>query len=292
MKNNIIVFALLSIAYMACTKEQMPSGLNLYDTINTKDTSYVISVTPSPQTKHILMEEATGVRCPNCPAGSELVHTLQGQYTNRIYAVSVYSAFLNQFYPPALYNFNSTDADTLVTFLGSTATGTMKPSAVIDRVPTNYAAGEPYFFNKEDWASIIASRITMTTPLNLELDVLPNGSDYYLKSKVTFTDTISVNLAMSVYVLEDSVIDLQEFPSSVVKSDYVHNHILRKLVTPVSGSTFLGNIPTKEKGRVFERTFEITLPSNVLNKNHVKLLCFVHKTGASKEVLQVEEIDL
>jgi len=68
--------------------------------------------------------------------------------------------------------------------------------------------------------------------------------------------------------------------------------VLRKIITPIGGDGFLDDIPTKEKGRSFACTFEITLPSNVLNKNHVKLLCFVHKTGASKEVLQVEEIDL
>ncbi|MEN9338712.1 MAG: hypothetical protein RIQ62_24 [Bacteroidota bacterium] len=288
MKNNIIVFALLSIAYMACTKEQMPSGLNLYDTINTKDTSYVISVTPSPQTKHILMEEATGVRCPNCPAGSTAVKDLQTANPGRIYPVSVYSPFLNEFYAPALYNFNTTDAEDLVNNLGGDPS---KPSATIDRLTTGNTV-VPYFFAKQDWAATVANRLTKTTPVNLELEVLPNGADYYLKSKVTFTDTLTAGLALSVYVLEDSVVDLQEFPSSVIDTHYVHKHILRDIITPISGSDFLNDIPTKEKGRVFERTFEITLPSNVLNKNHVKLLCFVHKTGASKEVLQVEEIDL
>lgn len=289
MKNKIIVFALLSIAYMACTKEQMPSGLNLYNTINTLDTGYVlIDSIPAAQTKHILIEEATGVRCPNCPAGSTAVKDLQTANPGRIYPVSVYSPFLNEFYAPALYNFNTADAEDLVINLGGDPA---KPSATIDRLTTGNTV-VPYFFAKQDWAATVANRLTKTTPVNLDLEVLPNGSNYYLKSKVTFTDTLTAGLALSVYVLEDSVIDLQEFPSSVIKTDYVHNHVLRDIVTPISGASFLNMFATKDKGRVIENTFEITLPSNVLNKNHVKLLCFVHKTGASKEVLQVEEIDL
>lgn len=290
MKKILSILAIVSLVWTSCLKEQMPSGLNLEDLIQTVDTTYLISSIPTAQTKHILMEEPTGVRCPNCPDGAELMHDLKLANPGRIISVSVYSPFLNDSVPPAKYNFNTTDAEELVNFLGGDPS---KPTASIDRIPTGYVTPPiPYFFSKADWASKVASTLTKTTPLNLELNVLPNGTDYYLKSKVTFTDTMSASLVMSVYIIEDSVIDLQEFPASVIDLNYVHNHVLRKMVTPVSGSNFLDTIPTKEKGRVFERTFSITLPTNIVNAAHVKLICFVHKTGASKEVIQVEEVDL
>lgn len=290
MKKILCLFSLVSLTWLACQKEQIPSGLNLYDSIQTVDTTYLISAIPSAQTKHIFMEEPTGVRCPNCPDGAELMHDLKIANPGRILSVSVYSPFLNDSVAPAKYNFNTPDAEELVNFLGGDPS---KPTSSIDRIPTNYVTPPiPYFFSKTDWASKVAAELTKTTPLNLELNVLPNGSDYYLKSKVTFTDTFTSSLAMSVYIIEDSVIDLQEFPASVIELNYVHNHVLRKMVTPVSGSNFLDTFPTKEKGRVFERTFNITLPANIVNAAHVKLICFVHKTGASKEVIQVEEVDL
>ncbi|MBK7764154.1 MAG: Omp28-related outer membrane protein [Bacteroidetes bacterium] len=290
MQKNILLVLMIGLVWMACTKEQLPSGLNLKDLIKTEDTTYLISTIPTAQTRHILMEEPTGVRCPNCPDGAELMHDLKIANPGRILSVSVYSPFLNDSVPPAKYNFNTPDAEELVNFLGGDP---QKPTSSINRIPTGYVTPPiPYFFSKADWATKVASELTKTTPLNLELNVIPNGTDYYLKSKVTFTESISDSLVMSVYIIEDSIIDLQEFPSSVIDLNYVHNHVLRKMVTPVSGSNFLSTMPIKEKGRVFERTFSITLPSNIVNPAHVKLLCFVHKTGASKEVIQVEEVDL
>ncbi|HNB80508.1 MAG TPA: Omp28-related outer membrane protein [Chitinophagaceae bacterium] len=290
MNNYFFGFAVLMAAFVSCTKEQIPPGLILHDPIQTVDTTYMTGTIPAAQTKRILMEEPTGVRCPNCPEGAVLLHDLITTHPGRILSASVYSPFLNEFKTPAKYNFNTTDAEDLVNFLGGDPS---KPTASIDRIPTNYVTPPlPYFFQKADWPTIVAAELLKTTPVNLELQVIPNGSDYYLKTKLTFTDTITSGLAISVYILEDGVVDVQEFPSSVIDTAYVHNHILRKMVTPVSGMNFLDSIATKEKGRVFERTFPISIPSNVLNKSNCSLLCFVHRTGSSKTVLQVDEIKL
>lgn len=277
---------------LACVKEQIPAGVILQTTVSFTDTTYTISTIPAPQARVIFVEEATGVKCVNCPAGAAELKAIKTANPNRILSTAVYSPFLNDFSPPAKYDFNTQDAKDLVNFLG--AGDVSKPSAAINRTSSaaNQAStGSIYFYNKSVWNTTIQAMLSQTTPININLEVFPNGNDYRLKSKVTFTDTITADLGYSVFLIEDDVIDLQYSNVGEI-DDYEHMHVLRKIVTPMAGSAFLSSTPTKQKGTVFERTFDIVIPSNVVNKNNCHLICIVNKIGSSKEVLQASEIHL
>lgn len=271
----------------SCVKEKTPGSLILHNEINTKDTTYITTTIPAPQTRVILCEEATGVRCSNCPDGAKQMKNLVEQNPNKIIVAALYSNLLNNFLPPSTHDFNNKKVDSLVLYiLGGDP---WKPSAAINRIPTQGVL--PYFFDQTVWAGTINSLLTKTTPINLELSSIPNGNEYILKSKITFTDTLTAKLAVSAYLLEDSIIDYQLDKTTDVP-DYVHNHVVASILTPISGITFLDDIAQKEKGRVFERSFVFSIPTNVVNKAHCKLLCFIHKTGSDKEVLQAQEVEL
>ncbi len=298
MKIRISTIILAMALLTGCNKEQIPTGLLLHDELNTTDTTYMITNIPSAQTKKIFVEEATGVRCPNCPTGADLLRNLEAINPNKIISASIYSPFLNYFQPPAQYDFNNSDDSTLVFFLNNGDPS--KPEATIDRLETG---GTPkYFFDKTLWSSTIAGILSKSTPLNIDLSATPTGNtdEFLIKSKITFTDTFTAELGISIYLIEDHVVDYQD-SMAIAVLNYEHNHILRKIITPISGSSFLSTITTKEKGRVFEKFTTFTLPTmavlgtsprGIVNKSNLKLICFVHKTGSSKEVIHVEEIDL
>ena len=196
---SIIILVVASLA--GCNKEQIPSGLLLQDELNTTDTTYITSNIPSPQTKKIFVEEATGVRCPNCPTGAEILRNLKSTYSDKIISASIYSPFLNYFQPPAQYDFNNSDDSALVFFLNSSDPN--KPQATIDRLETG---GTPkYFFDKTLWNATIAGIISKTTPLNIDLSAIPTGNtdEFLITSKITFTDTITADLGISIYLIED-----------------------------------------------------------------------------------------
>jgi len=288
----VLGFGALALFALGCIKEQLPAGIVLTETVSFSDTTYTIAQIPAAQDRIIFVEEATGVRCTNCPDGANDLKNLKSTYPNRILSTAVYSPFLNYFQPPAKYDFNSQDALDLVTFLGGSDPS--KPSAAISRTtkPQNPAnTGNALFYSRSDWNTTIASLLTQKTPLNLDLQAFANGDNYRLKAKATFTDTITADLGFSVFLIEDDVIDLQYSNAGEI-DDYEHMHILRKVVTPVAGSAFLASTPTKTKGTVYERTFDIAIPSNVINKANCHLICIVNKMGASKEVLHASEIHL
>ena len=277
---------LIAILFVACTKEQVPAGLILNQTISFTDTTYTISQTPAAQEKVIFFEEATGVHCLNCPAGAAALQALKVANPNRILSAAVYSKFLNEFQSPAKYNFNSQDAQDLVEFLGGDPS---KPFAAIDRINN----GSGYFYDRNDWSTMVADLLTKSTPLNIDLSVTSFTEYYNLNAKITFTENIKQDLAISIFLIEDSVKDLQYFPSSVIDTNYIHNHILRKIVTPLTGISFLQEASTKYKGMVLERRFtNIRIPNTIIDKKHCKLVCFVNKVGTSKEIIHVQEIDL
>lgn len=283
-----IVVILMGIVFTtSCVKEKTPGSLILHNEINTKDTTYITNSVPAPQTRVILCEEATGVRCSNCPDGAKQMKSLSEQNPGKILVAALYSHFLNEFLPPSKHDFNNKKVDTLVNaILGGDPS---KPSSAINRLPTQGVL--PYFFDQTLWAGQINSMLTQKTPIHLELTSIPNGADYILKSKIIFTDTFTAPLATSVYLMEDSIIDYQLDKTTDI-DDYVHNHVVASILTPIAGVSFLNDITQKEKGRVFERSFVFSLPSNVVDKKHCKLLCFVHKTGSDKEVMQVQEVEL
>lgn len=288
----LIGFSALSLMVYGCVKEQIPAGLILDQTVSFTDTTYTVTPVPAAQTRIIFIEEATGVHCVNCPAGAAELRNLKAAHPGRILSTAVYSPFLNAFQAPALYDFNSQDALDLVNFLGNGDPS--KPSAAINRTTAanNQAnTGNSYFYSKSDWSGAITNMLPQTTPINIDLQAFVNGADYRLKSKVTFTDTITADLAFSVFLIEDDIIDLQD-STGVEIDDYEHMHVLRKIITPLAGSSFLNGVITKPKGTVFERTFDIVVPSSVLNKNNCHLICVVNKVGSSKEVLQASEIHL
>jgi hypothetical protein len=283
---------LIAILFFACIKEQKPAGIILTPTITFTDSIYTTSQIPVAQARVVFVEEATGVHCVNCPAGAAMLRGIKAANPNRILSASIYSPFLNTFTAPSKYDFNTQDALDLVTFLGNVDPS--KPSAAINRVaaPNNQNnTGNSYFYDRNDWNSVIANFLNTPTPVNLELNAEFINNAYKLNTKTTFTDNFSSDLAISLFVIEDGIVDLQD-STGVEIEDYEHEHVLRKILTPISGLNILATSPIKSKGTVLERTFYFEMPSKVLNKSNAKVLCFIHKVGSSKEILQVAEIDL
>lgn len=290
MKTSRILLVLSMALLSSCFKEQIPSGLLLTDAKNTADSTYITGTIPAAQTKHILFEEATGVKCANCPDGAKVLRDLKIQYPGKILSISIYSEFLNNFQAPAKYDFNTPDAMELVNFIEGK--DPQKPTSCINRLVT----GDPslvYFFKLSDWTGKVAAIKDETTPLNLSLEVSPTGTvdEYLVKTTTTFTQAWSGDIALTLCLLEDHVLDYQD--SGFVKlPNYEHNHILRKLITPVAGSPFKNATTAKEQGRVYEKFIKFTLPANVLNKANCQVIAYVHRTGGSKEVIHAQEVHL
>jgi hypothetical protein len=296
MKMKKIILALsVSIALFSnCKKELPPVGLILTETINANDTTYVISTIPNSQAKAVFVEEFTGVRCSNCPQGAKILAQLQNDNPGRVIVAKVHNNILSEPIKTSDPDLRCTDADAIADGLGGLNS---KPAATIDRlnVPGTSPANK-FFKTKEQWASYITPQLTKSTPINIELEkfIDASTSTYSVKSKFIFTNADTNKLAYSAYILENGVTATQDSiipPFNVQEiEDFEHEEVLRKILTPAITGTALPTIDA-EAGRVYERWFSFTPPANVINKNKMMIVVFVHNVSTG-EVIQAAELKL
>lgn len=294
MKKNFL-FLVLSAAsiLMSCT-EKIPlntggSGQAIIDT------TYVASV-ESQQLRNVLIEEATGVHCPNCPAGAEILKQAEEANPDRVIIVGLHGGSLT--YPingESKYDFRTDYAlNLIVSYFGGDPN---KPAAVFDRT----LQGTAYFVDaRGTWINIINERLTNTSPLNLDITSVYNAdsNDFIITVKGAYTASISKKQNLTIMVAEDSIIDAQDDGTQIIK-DYRHMHVLRDMVTPLTGTPILNDLSSIEAGRVFIKSFRYKIPTHDPEKGpewileHMNIIAFVHNNnGAEKEVQQVAETKL
>ena len=295
--NRILSFLFVGILFASC-KEQIPAGLVL-NSLTSKDTTYIDNNLETPQIKKVVIEELTGVACANCPDGSKQLRDFTTQYPDRIILAALHSGFLTTPPPNAIYDFRNSSADDLNLFLAGQL-NSPKPCATFDRAPVTINGDLTYFIVRGntggDWISALTDRLNKTTPVNIHLTSSfdENNKKVNVTAKLQFTQDVNENLALTLYVLESGKIDVQD-SANVELEHYEFNHVLQKIITPVSGEPILDSLPNKVKGRVLQKvfSFEPNLQGiNAWNIDKCVIVAIVHKTGSSKEILHAEEVNL
>jgi hypothetical protein len=265
--------------------------------VKSKDTTYLASQIETPQTKAVLIEELTGASCTNCPKGSKMLKDFQVQYPGKVIVTAIHSGFLTDPPPGAKNYFPNADADALRLFFdeGDPA----KPSATFDRTKASSGNSMGKYFvirgqTGTDWNTALQERLPITTPVNLTLSVVNEvgANKYKVTSTIHFTEAVSDKLALTIYLLEDGIIDKQEDKDLGTIDNYEFNHVFRKLITNVAGAPVLDSLATKEKGRVLKKIIDFEVDATKWNINNCHLVGLVHKTGASREVLQAVTVKL
>jgi hypothetical protein len=251
------------------------------------DTTYTEAV-PAADPKKVLVEEYTGVQCVNCPDGAQILKSYDSTHPNKIVVVGLHGGYLAEpIEGESKYDFRNEDVTNLMnSYFGNPPP---QPAAAIDRVK-----GPDGYFNttRVTWASFIDQRSALTPPVNVDLTSKYDSAHnkVVIKVKVAYTASISVKQHLSVWLLEDNLVDVQVYPDHH-DPNYVHNHVLRDFITPVIGASILDTIAVKEPGRVYERTFIYTPKKAEWNLDNCRIVAFVHNSeSGDKAVAQVAEV--
>jgi len=246
------------------------------------DTTYVLTTVEAPQTKKILLEDFTGVRCKNCPLGAAQAASLLATYPDKLIVVGQHSRFLATPYDgnPDLRAPESQELeDMLAPVLG-------KPSAAIDRrlFPGQSAILQPTI---NTWANLVSQQLSATTPVNLYIETAWDVTNRNLKVTVTlhYTGTETGDNRLSVMLVEESVTAAQLQPDDEVDNDYVQKHVMRTMLT-----RFNGELLTAERtpGTVIIKEFLLEDIDAEWNADELTVVALVARSGGSFEVLQVD----
>jgi hypothetical protein len=302
MKNIFKVFA-VSLFLVAACEEEIPTGLNLLPERSIFDTTYITNVIPTPQPTNVLIEDFTGVKCANCPRAQLVAKTIVAANPKRVFVMGIHpgKGLLNSFVSPfktpgddhdSKYDFRTDEGADIITFLGSSGA---LPIGSINR--TKFSGESAILIDDPKWNGFTLGLLNNNSIVNI--DTFSNKGVYFVEAnkmrinvKLSYTASTNDSQYISIAIIENGLIDFQK-SGGITIEDYDHEHILRRMVTPSTGTQLKASIIA---GRVFETTYDYELtPTETWNKKNLKVLVFVHNgtNGNNKFVIQqVKEYEI
>ena len=237
------------------------------------------------QQRNVLIEEFTGVRCVNCPAGAQAIEALLNQHGERLVAISIHAGFFSPPFPESLYDFRTSAGTQLLSLFGEPFG---YPAAVVNR---RRFPGEPGLqLGQSKWPGYIQQELAQPAKVKLAI----NRSFDALTRELTVDVTVFVeqtlddpDVRLSVALIEDNVTDYQLTPAGK-EADYVHKHILRTMLTNFDGNLLQEDLGA---GSRFCKRYATTV-SNDWKAADCKVVAFVSLGGANKDVLQVVQVKM
>jgi len=237
----------------------------------------------------ILLEEITGKGCTNCPKGSREIENLLTQYPDNLVAVSIHSGFFAnpEFFPLGEYDLRTEEGEFLYNYLGPNEG---YPAGVVDRTPrANHMQ-----IGLQQWASAINNDIQVPPAVDLSItrEYDPGTRKLTMTVDGIGKENVTGDLRISVMLTESGIVDFQddiEHQPTHIDSFYVHNHVLRAMLTPAAGESFAASITT---GEVFSKDYSIILQDNFVPEN-MEIVAFISALNDGKfPVLQAAHIHL
>ncbi|MEO0338456.1 MAG: Omp28 family outer membrane lipoprotein [Bacteroidota bacterium] len=268
---------LLTLCLLAQACTEIPPVINPIGNVEPIDTDEVV--------RKVLIEEFTGVRCVNCPAGTAEVLTLKEAYGERLVAVALHAGIFANPYSDSQEAFEIAETRNLLTYLGSPLG---YPTAVVNR--QLFPDERDLQLTKSLWAPFIQQASEDLARVKIDLSVNYDSADRSVQVNINATaleDILESPVSLSVMVVEDNVQDVQLTPDGK-KSDYNHRHNLRDMLTAFNGNPLEAPIIANSS---LLRNYFYTLPEVWVAEN-CSIVAFVHFDGEMREVLQVEEVKL
>lgn len=238
-KINTIVLAFMFgvFAFMGCDKVESP----FYETLNEEDVTVEFpDVDPATVYRKILIEEFTGHRCTNCPAGHQVLEGLQEQYGDTLVAVGIhYGSLAKPNGEKFSYDFR-TDAGNEV---GARYQIESIPAAIVNR---NMKQGG---WQRDQWANVLRDVDRKKVPAAVQI-INQYDADYYsvkANVKVTLLEDYDHPLYLVIFIIEDGIVKPQKDGNQDI-DNYVHNHVLRASLTDPFGFPLRGGAANWTQG--------------------------------------------
>jgi hypothetical protein len=274
---QIILPAVIALTFTACDKVEGPYKKNTTGG-GGNDTTLV---------QKVLVEDFTGHKCGNCPRASKALYDLKAIYGDRLIIMAVHAGTFATVFPPGApyytYDFRNPTGVELDTDFGISVAG--NPNGMVNRREVNGSV----IVSSTQWADEVATVLTSTDPVpaSITIETTYNSVTRELQAdiKTKFFEDLSGAYRLSVYMLEDSIVNWQKdydvTPNDV--PDYVHREVLRGSMNGTYGDI----VTSTAAGSESDFTFNATLGTD-WNENKMYILAFLHN-DTTREIIQVEQ---
>jgi len=244
--------------------------------------------------RRIMLEEFTGHKCPNCPAGQEIAEDIHDQYPDDFFSVAVHNSG----------SFSSPDSKYPADY--ETETGEKLkinyavnafPSGLINRSEINGQNVVDYRVWEAEVSSLLQDPIYSAPRFKVVLENIYNPDCRVLRVRgnISASQSLSGEYYITGYVLESGIISKQT-DNRVAEpiEDYEHNHMLRVGFPDNGTGKFIFSNPNE--GESFDMTLSreeeiaTTLDESWVEDN-LKVVVFIYELNTG-EVVFAEEMKL
>jgi thiol-disulfide isomerase/thioredoxin len=273
MKNKIIILlSVVAILFMACNEWEQMVALPLSE----KPTSGRV----------VLIEEFTGAKCPNCPAGTKALEAIADKYPDNVVVVGVHSNFLAN---PAVTGdpkLSYPEAQEVENYLGAWLG---KPEAAFNRKKftnqSNIRIGKP-----DTWIVYVEEELKLIPAANLLISRKYSDANRELtiELKTIAKQNIDKAIHLHVMITESNIFTTQESSTGNIPN-YNQKHVLRKVITPIPGDKIADNLVS---GQEVIKEYKYTLPSDAVlwKSENCSVVAFLSYDESNKTILQAAEI--
>lgn len=248
MKRSLIILA--AVALFAGCDKIAPGEYTVYagPAIEWTDGSAFTAV------QHAYVEKYTGPKCPNCPAADVTLDAAHQQYGERLVVVGINHP-KGQGEPfPGQPDMRTDDGTAWDNYFGINAI----PAAFINRRTATQYSGAMSNITADLGAVLQESPV-----VGVEVEATGADGKVDIGVNLVFAQSCTSPLTLTLALTEDSVAYRQIDGSDIV-DDYVHNHMLRDVITDTWGADIDCTGATGEARRA---TVGYTLPEGVVEGN-------------------------
>ena len=271
------ILMLAGLAFNGC--EEVGPFIDFSDnTGSVSDTCY-LAIAPTAQLKSVLIEEFTGLKCPNCPEGHQTSQQIADANPGRVIEVRIVNYFLDP-HSSAIEDYQIAEGEQINQLIGPI---TAWPKAGIDR--KLFSGQSDILLERQSWVTSTDEQLALTTPINIEIENTYNATDHTVEIKVTlqFSEEVTDQLFLSALLTESNIIDVQDDATGTI-TDYNHKHVLRDYVTSTTGVSLPQENGSYPSGWKCLRFFTATLESH-WEATETEVVAFVHTDQTNKLVI-------
>ena len=255
-------------------------------------TSLAYEVSTEIQWKNVLLEDFTGIHCPNCPDGHIIVHDLNELHPKRIFPVAVHSGYyaVPSFGEP---DYRTEEGNTIDVGLGTVNAG--RPCGVLNRVYSEPGNPNVKIYSRDAWLQVCKDIMNEVAPVNLliksECDMATRELTVVVEGYCT-GELSSTTANLSVLITQDNILGPQV--GGEMGSSYVHQGMLRDYISDVWGDEI-----TISQGEYFTKEYSCTLPEEICSPESsngvdlvlkdINILAFVSDTNG-KDIMNVTSV--
>jgi hypothetical protein len=231
--------------------------------------------------RKILIEEYTGHRCTNCPAGHAKLAELSSLFGDTLVAVCIHAGKLARPNQSGLYvyDFRIPEGEQLFDDFGLDPV----PVAIVNR--TRF---EDWALMPDRWQNAVLS-IVRDIYAGIQIKATVKGKVLTVITKTTMLKDYNSPLQLSVFLIEDHVIRPQMNGAQNIEQ-YQHNHVLRASLNGTYGTPLIPNgILPKDSASLFK--YELNFGNKDWNIENATVVVFLHDP-VTREVLQVEVAEI